>query len=48
MARVRRIVVSQVEGDYSNDSDKRPNGEIALYDDNNGGFIAIILFQPKK
>jgi len=42
MARVRRIVVSQVEGDYSNDSDKRPNGEIALYDDNNGGFDLVI------
>lgn len=42
MAKVRRLVVSQVEGDYSYDSDKRPNGEIALYEDNNGGFDLVI------
>jgi hypothetical protein len=42
MARVRRIVVSQIEGDYSNNSDKRPNGEIALYDDNDNGFDLVI------
>lgn len=42
MARVRRIVVSQVEGDYSYDSDKRPNGEISLYEDGNGGFDLVI------
>lgn len=42
MARVRRINVSQVEGDYSNDSDKRPFGEITLYEDNNGGFDLVI------
>ncbi len=42
MARVRRINVSQVEGDYSNDSDKRPNGEMGLYEDGNGGFDLVI------
>ena len=42
MARVRRIVVSQIEGGYSNNSDKRPNGEIALYDDNDNGFDLVI------
>lgn len=42
MARVRRINVSQIEGGYSNDSDKRPNGEITLYDDANGGFDLVI------
>lgn len=42
MARVRRIVVSQIEGGNSDDSDKRPNGEIALYDDNDGGFDLVI------
>lgn len=42
MARVRRINVSQVEGDFSNDSDKRPNGEMGLYEDGNGGFDLVI------
>lgn len=42
MARVRRLVVSQVEGDYSYDSDKRPNGEISLYEDGNNGFDLVI------
>lgn len=42
MARVRRIVVSQVEGGYSYDSDKRPNGEMGLYDDDNDGFDLVI------
>jgi hypothetical protein len=42
MARVRRLVVSQIEGGNSDDSDKRPNGEIALYEDNNSGFDLVI------
>lgn len=42
MARVRRINVSQIEGDYSNDSDKRPKGEMGLYEDGDGGFDLVI------
>lgn len=42
MVKVNRINISQVEGGYSDDSDKRPNGEMALYDDNNGGFDLVI------
>ncbi len=42
MARVRRIVVSQIEGGYSGNSNKRPNGEIGLYDDDDGGFDLVI------
>ena len=42
MAKVRRIVVSQIEGNYSNSSDKRPKGEITLYDDANNGFDLVI------
>ena len=42
MVKVNRINVSQVEGGYSDDSDKRPNGEMALYNDDNGGFDLVI------
>ena len=42
MVKVNRINTSQIEGDYSNDSDKRPNGEMALYNDDNGGFDLVI------
>jgi hypothetical protein len=42
MSTVRRINVSQIEGGNSTDSDKRPNGEIALYDDSNDGFDLVI------
>ena len=42
MVKVNRINTSQIEGGYSNDSDKRPNGEIALYDNDNGGFDLVI------
>lgn len=42
MPRVRRINVSQIEGESSNGSNKRPKGEIALYEDNNGGFDLVI------
>lgn len=37
MVKVNRINISQVEGGYSNDSDKRPKGEMALYHDTNDG-----------
>lgn len=42
MVKVNRINTSQIEGGYSDDSDKRPNGEIALYNDDNGGFDLVI------
>lgn len=42
MVKVNRINTSQIEGAYSNGGDKRPNGEIALYNDNNGGFDLVI------
>jgi hypothetical protein len=42
MVKVNRINTSQVEGGYSDDSDKRPNGEMALYNDDNGGFDLVI------
>jgi hypothetical protein len=42
MVKVNRINISQVEGGYSDDSDKRPNGEMALYNDDNGGFDLVI------
>lgn len=42
MVKVNRINVSQVEGGYSDDSDKRPNGEMALYNDDDGGFDLVI------
>lgn len=42
MARVRRINVSQIEGDTSSSSDKRPNGEMALYENNNNNFDFVI------
>lgn len=42
MAKVRRINVSQIEGGYSNDGDKRPNGEVAFYDDDDGGFDMVM------
>lgn len=42
MVKVNRINISQVEGGYSYDEDKRPNGEIALYNDDNGGFDLVI------
>jgi hypothetical protein len=42
MVKVNRINTSQVEGGYSDDGDKRPNGEMALYNDDNGGFDLVI------
>lgn len=42
MAKVRRVNTSEVQGGYSTSTDIRPNGEIALYDDNNGGFDLVI------
>jgi len=42
MVKVNRINISQIEGGYSDDSDKRPNGEMALYNDDNGGFDLVI------
>jgi hypothetical protein len=44
MTKVYRLNVSQIEGEYSNsnDTDKRPNAEMALYNDNNGGFDFVI------
>lgn len=42
MVKVNRINTSQIEGGYSNDSDKRPNGEMALYNDDNGGFDLVV------
>ncbi len=42
MAKVRRINVSQIEGGYSDDNDVRPKGELALYDNDNGGFDLVL------
>lgn len=42
MVKVRRINVSQIDGGYSDDSDKRPDGEMALYDNDSGGYDFVI------
>jgi hypothetical protein len=42
MTRVRRINVSQIEGSGANDSDVRPNGEIAFYLGNNNKLELLV------
>lgn len=42
MSKVRRINVSQTEGNYTSEAGIRPNGELALYDDDDGGFDLVL------
>ena len=42
MAKVRKLNVSQIEGENANGSNIRPRGEMALYDDGNNGFDLVI------